>query len=235
MLSNITFRHRLIGAIFLVSLAVIVIPAIFDRPKVETLASGSFPQAPLQAAALEELDKIEYSFTELIAPETVTPVVEQAPVEPAFIEPALASSESAPAPTEPVHVAAVVPETVVPETVAPEAPAPAPAPASEVVSIPAHGEVIPKAEAPIVAATEKLITQHAWAVQLGAFSKVANAEALLKRVQAQGYTAYIQHMPDTKIARVLVGTAPDRQQATELLAEIDKTMQLKGIVVKFNP
>jgi DedD protein len=234
MLSNITFRHRLIGAIFLVSLAVIVIPAIFDRPKVETLASGSFPQAPLQAAALEELDKIEYSFTELIAPETVTPVEEVAPVEPAFIEPTLASSESiapAPASTEPVSVATVVPETVTPETVVPETSTPAP----EVISIPAHGEVIPKAEAPIVAATEKLITQYAWAVQLGAFAKIANAEALLKRVQAQGYTAYIQHMPDTKIARVLVGTAPDRQQATELLAEIDKTMQLKGIVVKFNP
>jgi cell division septation protein DedD len=65
MFSNITFKHRLIGVIFLVSLAVIVIPAIFDTPTVDTLSSaGSLPVAPSHAA-LEELDKIEYAFSEL--------------------------------------------------------------------------------------------------------------------------------------------------------------------------
>ncbi len=222
MFSNITFKHRLIGVIFLISLAVIVIPALFDTPSVDTLASKeSLPQAP-QQATLQELDKIEYAFAELTQdlPPQEEPAVLEEPLDAAPVSQEVVLQETAI--QEPVSVSLPATPVEAKVIVAQEKPA-------EVVSIPASGE------SSVIATTEKLISDNAWAVQLGAFSKVANAQALLERLQKQGYTAYIQHMSNVNLTRVLVGTKPDKQQASELLAELDKTMQLKGIVVKFNP
>lgn len=219
MLSNITFKHRLIGAIFLISLAVIIIPALLDTPKVDTLSSAdSLPQAPLHAA-WEELDKIEYSFTELAQNEELQPVAELSPPTEPVVETAVQAPVIEQAQIEPVNNSI---------------------PASEIKSEPKPElkpelKPEPKPEPAVIASTEKLITNNTWAVQLGAFSKVANAQALAKRLEAKGYSAYLEEMSDLKLTRVLVGTKPNKQQATELLTEIDKSMQLKGIIVKFNP
>ncbi|MFA6037074.1 MAG: SPOR domain-containing protein [Legionellales bacterium] len=214
MLSNLTFKHRLIGAIFLISLAVIIIPALLDTPKVDTLSSAdSLPQAPLHAA-WEELDKIEYSFTELAQNEEAQPVVELSP------------------PTEEPVLETAVQAPVIEQALIEPANNPAPATAPEIKP---ELKAEPKPEPAVIASTEKLITHNTWAVQLGAFSKAANAQALVKRLEAKGYSAYLEEMSDLKLTRVLVGTEADKQQATELLTEIDKNMQLKGIIVKFNP
>jgi DedD protein len=224
MLSNITFKHRLIGAIFLVSLAVIIIPALFDTPRVDSLSSAeSLPEAPLQAA-WEELDKIEYTFSELPAAEELA----LAPVEtPSEIEP----TPEIVAVVAPQHGAGSTPNSE--STHNSEKPAPAPESKLAVASIHIPG---PQVEEPVViAATEKLIVENAWAVQLGAFSKPENAQALVKRLQDKGYDAYIEEMASAKLTRVLVGIKENKQQASELLTELDKDMQLKGIVVKYNP
>lgn len=240
MLSNITFKHRLIGAIFLVSLAVIIVPALFDTPRVDSLSSAQSPEAPLQTA-WEELDKIEYTFSEL--PEVE--IVGQIPAESAVVV-----HETMAEPT-PEIVAEASPEIVNMSaehgsTSAP-APAPMPAPKPELTPIkpsvmaessqPAHIQIpasVP-AEPAVIAATEKLIQSEGWAVQLGAFSKIENATALAKRLEEKGYDVFLEEMTSAKLTRVLVGTQSNKQQANDLLTELDKNLQLKGIVVKYNP
>lgn len=221
MLSNITFKHRLIGAIFLVSLAIIIVPALFDTPRVDSLSNAQSPEAPLQAA-WEELDKIEYTFSELPAAEELN----TAPVE------TVAANESVavePFAEEQQLLAAAAPQTMHSTISAPN-PEPNPEPQPQPAPEPA-----PKAvDTIVISATEKIINEHTWAVQLGAFSKIENAKALAKRLEEKGYDAVLEEMAHIHLTRVLVGTA-DKQQATQLLSELDKNMQLKGIVVKFNP
>ncbi len=226
MLSNITFKHRLIGAIFLVSLAVIIIPALFDTPRVDSISSAeSLPEAPLQAA-WEELDKIEYTFSELPQAEEL----ELASVE----QQQLIQMPSQPQPTTiPNTVPNPEPMPSTPTPVPNPEPIPAPAPAPNSAPMPSTTSQIP--ETVVISATEKLILDHAWAVQLGAFSKPENAQALVKRLQDKGYDAYLEEMASAKLTRVLVGTKENKQQAAELLTALDKDMQLKGIVVKYNP
>lgn len=272
MFSHFTFKHRLIGVIFIVSLAVIIVPALFDTPTVDTLASKQSPQAPAHAA-WQELDKVEYAFTELTQKATaeLNPAAVDAPIDSTLTQlaaaplsapmPAVITDEVTPAQSLPSDVnerqpaQIAIAQTTEPLTVAATTPAPTQTPAAipvtpatkptvvthtntspAKISIPARGSLEnPPAESVVIAATEKLITNNAWAVQLGAFSKVANAQALLERLQKNGYKAYVQHMKDTQLTRVLVGAEQEKQQAVALLSELNSAMNLNGIIVKFNP
>jgi cell division septation protein DedD len=240
MLSNITFKHRLIGGIFLLSLAVIIIPALFDTPRVDDLSSAESPEAPLQAA-WEELDKIEYQFSELAQTE-VKPEPEltrQTTTETLSSAPQIIEDPAQ-------EIAAVSPDVIVDHSRS-SSPSPSPVPSRG----PQHPITSPEPKKPqpqvistaapivqetaVVAATERLIAAEGWAVQLGAFSKKTNAQALANRLQAKGYEVYLEEIASSKLTRVLVGTKADKQQAAELLTELDKNMQLKGILVKYSP
>ncbi len=74
----------------------------------------------------------------------------------------------------------------------------------------------------------------AFAVQLGSFSDKMNAESLMKKLQAQGFTAYI-HTTKTATGtwvRVLVGPELRRADAQALQSKLQKVTNLPGMVVK---
>lgn len=74
----------------------------------------------------------------------------------------------------------------------------------------------------------------AFAVQLGSFSDKINAENLMKKLQAQGFTAYI-HTTKTATGtwvRVLVGPELHRADAQALQSKLQKATNLPSMVVK---
>ena len=72
-----------------------------------------------------------------------------------------------------------------------------------------------------------------WMIQLGSFRKSENALALRKRLQTRGYPAFIKAGTSAQgaVSRVFVGPIPDRQQAKTSAAKLRREMALEGIVV----
>jgi DedD protein len=251
MLKNMTFKHRLIGAIFIISLGIIIIPAVFDSPALDTLTvKESLPAEP-EHAQWQDLQEIEYSFTELVGDlqaeeghitESLESLAQQAPVndEPADETIMLAQQSNTLAPVvnvtpqsnAPVEAATVA--TAAPTTAATPTPTPTTTPTTTPVASP-KPTIAPVQAEDVVASTEKLIANNTWAVQLGAFSKTENAQNLVESLKSKGYAAYIHQMADSKLSRVLVGVEADQNKAAALLSELDQSMHLKGILIKFNP
>jgi len=76
---------------------------------------------------------------------------------------------------------------------------------------------------------------EAWAVQLGSFAEKHNAEKLIKKLQAQGFAAYINSIKTAKgtnITKVMVGPSLHRSEAEQVKVRIQKELNLQGIVVK---
>jgi len=211
LLKNIAFKHRIIGAIFIISLGVIIIPAILDRPAIDTPGmQENLPAAP-SSSQLQSLDEVDYSFTELVDDLREQEVNHGATQ-------TSDSSDEDPVITDAIHDLAPLAMVDEEEIIITEPQTTAAAPVVD-----------------IVAQTELLIVEDMWAVQLGAFSKSENAQALMERLQGRGYAAYVQELSGTQLTRVLVGSEAEQGQAAEILAELDDSMNLKGIIVKFDP
>ncbi len=75
---------------------------------------------------------------------------------------------------------------------------------------------------------------HAWALQLGSFSKEVNALAMRDRLRAKGYASYVDVLkkPSRTTYRVRIGPELDKQLLEKLRDELAKTEKLKGMVVQ---
>jgi cell division septation protein DedD len=102
------------------------------------------------------------------------------------------------------------------------APAPAPAPAKPVAPAPTRTATAPK---PAVADT-------GFAVQLAAFSKVADAVALRDRARAAGFSAFIESVATEKgtLSRVRLGPVATRADAERLQAQAQSKLGIAGAV-----
>ncbi|WIG69294.1 SPOR domain-containing protein [Photobacterium damselae] len=89
----------------------------------------------------------------------------------------------------------------------------------------------PKPEKP--AAT----TSGSWAIQLGVFSNVSNAQALVEKLQAVGYQAHLspKNPKSGQYVRVIVGPETSKDKLTGQIGQLQKITGLKGRVFKFNP
>ena len=73
-----------------------------------------------------------------------------------------------------------------------------------------------------------------WTVQLGSFLKSDNAGALLERLRSKGYEAFVESGTSAQgvVHRVFVGNSLDREQAGRSAAKLQRELQLEGIVVR---
>lgn len=119
--------------------------------------------------------------------------------------PAAAAAEPAPAP-------APAPAR---ETPRPSAPTPTPAPAPSSAAAPVRAE---PAAAVAVPAPAPAARDVGFAVQMGAFSKEADANALRDRLRAAGFSAIVQPVRTDKgtLSRVRVGPVATRAEAEQL-------------------
>lgn len=209
------FQNRLIGTVILVSVGVVVLPDIFDGQKEHY--KEEFASIPLQPKAGED-----EKYTTV-----PDPTEEQValPEDPAEVTIDHSQSEhkqnTDSSTTETTPVVAVKPQPKPePKPVVKPEPKPQPKPKPE-----------PKPEKP--AAT----TSGSWAIQLGVFSNVSNAQALVEKLQAVGYQAHLspKNPKSGQYVRVIVGPETSKDKLTGQIGQLQKITGLKGRVFKFNP
>ncbi|MEQ6342602.1 MAG: SPOR domain-containing protein [Gammaproteobacteria bacterium] len=220
-------KHRLIGALVLVSLAVILIPLFLPDNEKE--------QGPAPIAAVPPAPSLP----------------DQSSVAQAFPAPGDADGS---APGENTPAMDVTADTVVDSLIPAPSSTPPPAePKPSITSIPASESsksvepkpAKPKTVAPKPAESKPVATPHpspspvnvptAWVVQLGSFSSEQNALVLRDRLRAKGYTAFVERIAEGEGAAIRVRIGPEllRSNAEALQQKLEQEMKLKGIVMRY--
>jgi cell division septation protein DedD len=112
-------------------------------------------------------------------------------------------------------------------TTTPPPPAPAPAPAATPARPADPPQPAPTAASPTAAAADV-----GFVVQLGAFSRAADATALRDRLRAQGITAFTDTVDTDKgrLTRVKAGPVMDRAEAERLKSQVKARVGIDGLV-----
>jgi len=208
-------KHRITGAIVLVSLIVIFVPALLSGPQ---RAPTSVPAQPGHGASqtFRSDDRVG-SAGSVIVPESATPAAAAVPAMPransddsvahVSVDPAVRDAKSplkSPSASEPSR----------------SAPSPKGASAG---SLPLKGA--PAAPGPAASA-------GAWAVQVGGFSSRPNAQRLVARLRQEAFEAYVSETGSggRAVFRVRAGPVRDRGAAEALLRRL-KSRGHSGSVV----
>ena len=194
-------RYRLVGAIVLIFVAVLILPWVFD------------------GAGYESMQGLEQPVPE--RPEFVIPQTPSAPVPAPMGQRAEQDrDEGEVRMAEPVPVPA--PDTQRPAEAAPAAPA---APARSA------GQEAPRPRTP--AATEPVPDGVGWAVQTGSFGREENAREQAQRLRAEGFPAFVERASadGRGVWRVKVGPRAQRDEALRLRDEVQRRMDISGIVI----
>ena len=209
------YKQRMVGALVLVALAVIFLPMLFSREDEQRQVVVEAPAAPQ------------------------VPVVPQVQVEPVVVPEPQALPEEEPVPTD----AEVAAQTAPSMPVQPSVPVVKPAPAPVVVAKPAAPAPVPKPVAPQPAAPGKPDVGQSridpnglpisWSIQLASLANRESADALQKKLRAQGYNAYIRSADGKN--RVFIGPLIERAEADRLRDLLGRQQNLNGFVVRFQP
>ncbi|HIF9114735.1 TPA: cell division protein DedD [Photobacterium damselae] len=213
------FQNRLIGTVILVSVGVVVLPDIFDGQKEHY--KEEFASIPLQPKAGED-----EKYTTVPDPTEEQVALPEDPAEVTIDHSQSEHKQNADLSTmDTTPVVAVKPQSK-PEPKPVVKPEPQPKPEPKPVVKPQ-----PKPEKP--AAT----TSGSWAIQLGVFSNVSNAQALVEKLQAVGYQAHLspKNPKSGQYVRVIVGPETSKDKLTGQIGQLQKITGLKGRVFKFNP
>ncbi len=149
---------------------------------------------------------------------------------PAAAAPAPASSASAAPASAAVTTEALPPEPVAAAkpTVKPETPKPAPKPEPKPDAKPAS----PEPAKPVAVPAAPAASSVGFAVQLGAFGKAEDANALRDKVRAAGFSAFVEQVRTDKgtLHRVRVGPVANRAEAENLKAQVASKVGVAGMV-----
>ncbi|MCU1780391.1 MULTISPECIES: SPOR domain-containing protein [unclassified Pseudomonas] len=215
------YKQRMVGALVLVALAVIFLPMLFSRQDEQRQVVVEAPAAP-QAPTVPQVQ---------VEP-VVVPEPQALPEEPVPSDADVAAQQAPSMPVQP-SVPVVKP-----------APAAAPAPAAPAVAAkPAAPAPAPKPVAPQPAAPGKPDVGQSridpnglpitWSIQLASLANRESAEALQKKLRAQGYNAYIRSADGKN--RVFIGPLIERAEADRLRDLLGRQQNLNGFVVRFQP
>jgi len=239
--TNISIKQRLVGALVLVSLAVIFIPMVLDgEGPFEVSNSKTFiPDEPMfkfetAGQAIKSEPVVESpAAKEQVASNTANDrgiIVDQISEQAFSINSAAidkntlgdTSDDVMPAPLKPL----VPPKTTKPQDVK----------AKEVIKIvKKHKTVIqskPKAKIAALKNSQQR-TVKAWAVQLASFKTKPNALKLRDKLRVKGFASYVEKRRNSKgiLYRVRVGPELKRTSAEKLKKKLAKAAKLNGFVV----
>jgi DedD protein len=209
------YKQRMVGALVLVALAVIFLPMLFSRQDEQRQVVVEAPAAPQ------------------------VPVMPQVQVEPVVVPEPQALPEEEPVPSD----AEIAAQTAPSMPVQPSVPVVKPAPAPVVAAKPAAPAPAPKPVAPQPAAPGKPDVGQSridpnglpisWSIQLASLANRESADALQKKLRAQGYNAYIRSADGKN--RVFIGPLIERAEADRLRDLLGRQQNLNGFVVRFQP
>lgn len=206
-------KQRVIGAVVLVSLAVIFVPMLFDEPHTERSSRViDIPEQPPfpEVETPPVLDEAAPSYR---LEERALDVVVEQPTPDSELAPAQREEVTPPAPS--LSATDSQPEPL-------ESPAPEPAqpePDSE-----------PAQETESAEFTRSL--EGAWVVQLGSFGNADNARRLRDNVREKGYDSHIQRIErgDTTFTRVFSGPFTEKSDAEKAKKTLDAEFGVNGLV-----
>lgn len=210
-------KQRIIGALVLISLAVIFVPMIFDEPHSQRQTTPiTIPEEPpfpeVDMPAGPDSEGQDYG----LSPEPVT----------------TSEPDSASAPgfrmIEGDDVQAAQPVATQEPELSPE-----PQPEAQAAQEPEE----PEAQTPIDQPEKAEFTRSlegAWVVQLGSFGNEDNARRLRDKVLEMGLGAHLQQFSrgDTTLTRVFSGPFVNRTEADKAKAVLDKEFGLKSLVTQ---
>ena len=209
------YKQRMVGALVLVALAVIFLPMLFSREDEQRQVVVEAPAAPQ------------------------VPVMPQVQVESVVVPEPQALPEEEPVPSD----AEIAAQTAPSMPVQPSVPVVKPAPAPVVAAKPAAPAPAPKPVAPQPAAPGKPDVGQSridpnglpisWSIQLASLANRESADALQKKLRAQGYNAYIRSADGKN--RVFIGPLIERAEADRLRDLLGRQQNLNGFVVRFQP
>jgi len=207
------YKQRMVGALVLVALAVIFLPMLFSRQDEQRQVVVEAPAAP-QA-----------------------PAVPQVQVEPVVVPEPQALPEEEPVPTDDEVAAQQAPSMPVQPSVPVVKPTPAPAVAAKPAT-PAPKPVAPQPAAPGKPDVgQSRIDPNglpiSWSIQVASLGNREGADALQKKLRAQGYNAYIRSADGKN--RVFIGPLIERAEADRLRDLLDRQQNLKGFGTRFQP
>ena len=224
-------KQRLVGAIVLVSLAVVFVPILFDAPRelneeISPAPAVEIPERPRDGFESPAGNTVE-------APET--------PRLDAEMERERNRQASIPAASEAAGPDSASPSSVTTVSISLPGASEPPAPVSRSDPSPERSSPAPAAGPPDDASGRKQVVEApaamsgGWMVQLGSFRKPENALALRKRLQARGYPAFVESGPSAQgaVSRVFVGPIPGHEQAKDSAEKLRREMALEGIVVPY--
>ncbi|TYC62643.1 sporulation protein [Marinobacter sp. BW6] len=215
-------KQRIIGALVLVSLAVIFVPMLFDEPHSErTSTTIKIPEEP--------------PFPEVEAPES-----ELAPA-PSYGLESSDSNATAPAMSEDgadspgYRILEESPgEAATPEVAEPlsDAEQSSAGSSEERASAPAETEDQASESSPTEAAEYERSLEGAWVVQLGSFGNSDNARRLRDQVREKGYGSHLQEVVrgDTTLTRVFSGPFVSKSEAETAKRALDDAFGLNSLV-----
>ena len=229
-------KQRLVGAVVLVSLAVVFVPILFDLPREERPEpSGTpiseIPERPQDRSGSPVSINLDLPQTQRLDAEVER---ERGVSDPDADGGGVSSGAGA---TDSAATPSATPAGAAPATAeSSEPPASAdrsdPSPAG---SVPAAAAGEPAEDSEQQQAVQASATDG-WMVQLGSFAKSENALALRKRLREKGYPAFVESGSSAQgaVSRVFVGPMPDRRQARDSAAKLRREMALEGIVVPYS-
>lgn len=226
-------RERISGAVILIALAVIFVPMLFDEP-------APRDERPQPVLTIEQPVPVERR--EVPEPQPPASLGEiQAPGEVAPMAPAPDADADSPQPLADSPDLAIEPERdEAPEEMAeapasPEPEAPAEDPIAELAR--AASERLDRQATPEPEPTESAPAPTAaapsgeWAVQVGSFGEVANAERLEGQLNEQGFSAY-SRLRDNNLTTVYVGPYESSDAGERAMAELKEQANLQGLLVR---
>ena len=208
-------KQRIVGALVLVSLAVIFVPMLFDEPR--------------QSRTTQTIDIPEQPAFPEVRVEKPKPPANEDPIEP------VALPENATTDTEGTSKQWSLEEI-------PEEPEPRPEPVDKPASQaqPEVAEAVP--DLPESEPSRKESTEHhsqsslkgAWVIQLGSFGNMENANRLRDSVIEKGYDAYTtQYESNGKtLTRVISGPFAKKTLAEAAKTRLDKAFSINSLVME---
>lgn len=209
------FQNRLVGAVVLVAVGVIFLPALLDGDK--KYNEDQFAAIPLVPKPGDEQE------IESIAPieQTTTPSTPSEGASEAMLSEAVTGVEQ---PT------ATTPQ---PSTVVPVSPPVQPTP-----TLPAQPTPVPPVPPPAPPVQEtKPPKGEAWVVQLGALKNAAKVEEIIAKMHFSGYPVYT--VPARPVAgqmtRIYIGPSASKSELQAILPHLKELTGLQGEVRAYKP
>lgn len=202
-------RHRIVGAVVLVALAVILLPLLLND------------SAPVKNGAVTSPDARTVVLP--VSPPGSSPVIAPSPPE---IETTQTKSGTTKIVTVPVEPTTEIPSAVkTPIVTEPQKPSTKPVPETKPVAVTKKATTV---------AAPKATAGGSWVVQVGAFSHQDNAERLIERLRQKGYSAMLDppNPEKGKIVRVEAGPYIDAAAAKAARDKIKSELGIQGVVRK---